>query len=618
MTYNWNNTTSLDYNNLGARVRDDQLFISILLPDLSPEVYEIEAVVVAETDFFKSEEHRVFPLDFQEPELWHTQINLDASWAPQTTPQTTPQKTYLYWYRVHNRSTKVVYDLNVDPFAREFGFGKFSAFTIGLESPPAKVEIPEELKLEQVVLYEINIMEFGGSIQGCIDRLDYLMDLGVNCILVMPVHNIPDQVNWGYLPLGYFGINERFGNRRDFQEFVRECHRREIRVVLDVVFAHTSQEILYHRLYSEINIPSPLSVSGSPNQWGGININYESSEKRVDALPFATRFVQAVIASLAENFDIDGFRFDWVAGYWPTYIDIVSFAKSVFTTKQPILLAELLGKPAAQVALSDSVSNCCYQNDTYECSTALARSTREGMEEPDAAKLYDLGLMRYSADSFQGEPGKLALQYIENHDHRRFVCNFYGDRDKDFDFILENVESTGRCRNEHWSRVQPYLFGMLLSKGIPMLWQGQELCESHWMTEALEGNASISRVKVFRDVRWEYCFDEPGRTIREKVKKCLAMRAKYPEVFCYGGYCFHNDYEKYQSKGLLLFSRSSADRHFLVALNFTDQSQWVELPGFARAESVWGDEDRVSNAGHIEVRSNYAEVMEMFAVRDAG
>ena len=595
MVYNWDNSTLLDFNNLGARVRDDQLFISILLPGLSPEAYEIEAVVVAETTFFKSEEHRVFPLDFQEQGLWHTQITLDASWTPQT---------YLYWYRVHNRSTQAVYDLNIDPFAREFGFGKYSAFTIGLENPPVKVEISEELKLEQVVLYEINILEFGGSIQGCIDRLGYLKDLGVNCVLVMPVHNIPDQVNWGYLPLGYFGIDERFGNRRDFQEFVRECHGLGIRVVLDVVFAHTSQEILYHRLYSEIGVQSPLS--GSKNRWGGINIDYAS--------PFATRFVKAVIASLAENFDIDGFRFDWVAGYWEPHKDIVRFAKSVFTTKQPILLAELLGDPSAEVALSDSVSNCCYQNDTYARSTDLARSTREGMEGPDAAQLEDLGLRRYSADSFQGTPGKLALQYIENHDHRRFVCNFYGDRDKDFDFILENADSTGCYRNKHWFRVQPYLFGMLLSKGMPMLWQGQELCESHWMIEALAGNASISRVKVFRGVRWEYCFDEPGRIIHEKVKKCLAIRAKYPEAFCYGSYYFHNNYEKYQSKGLLLFSRSGADRHFLVALNFTDQSRWVELPGFARAESVWGDElSRVSNEGYIEVRSNYAEVMEMSA-----
>ena len=70
--------------------------------------------------------------------------------------------------------------------------------------------------LEGLVLYELMITEFGGDIDGTIARLDYLADLGVNGIEVMPVSNVSNTVDWGFLPIGYFGVDERFGKRRNF------------------------------------------------------------------------------------------------------------------------------------------------------------------------------------------------------------------------------------------------------------------------------------------------------------------------------------------------------------------------------------------------------------------
>ena len=70
---------------------------------------------------------------------------------------------------------------------------------------------------------------------------------------------------------------------------------------------------------------------------------------------------------------------------------------------------------------------------------------------------------------------KLAVQYIENHDHERFLCNFG----------LINPDEAGNPlflegdRNR-WYMLQSYLIALIMSKGIPMLWQGQELAENYF------------------------------------------------------------------------------------------------------------------------------------------
>src|SRR5207302_2056954 len=80
---------------------------------------------------------------------------------------------------------------------------------------------------------------------GPIDHPDYLADVGVNCIEIMPVSNVALEIDWGFLPIGYFGVDERFGQRKDIQRLVEAAHERGIAVMLDVVYGHTSSSFAY-------------------------------------------------------------------------------------------------------------------------------------------------------------------------------------------------------------------------------------------------------------------------------------------------------------------------------------------------------------------------------------
>ena len=71
-------------------------------------------------------------------------------------------------------------------------------------------------------------------------------------IEVMPLSNVAASVDWGYLPIGYFGVDERFGKRSDFQQMVDVAHQHGIAVIVDVVYGHTGVDFPYYDAYTRL------------------------------------------------------------------------------------------------------------------------------------------------------------------------------------------------------------------------------------------------------------------------------------------------------------------------------------------------------------------------------
>jgi len=80
-----------------------------------------------------------------------------------------------------------------------------------------------------------------GDIPGITQRLDYLQWLGVSAIWLTPVYSSP-QVDNGYDVSDYYAIDPLFGTMEDFEALVAAAHARDIRIVMDMVFNHTSTE----------------------------------------------------------------------------------------------------------------------------------------------------------------------------------------------------------------------------------------------------------------------------------------------------------------------------------------------------------------------------------------
>jgi maltose alpha-D-glucosyltransferase/alpha-amylase len=101
---------------------------------------------------------------------------------------------------------------------------------------------------KEAVIYEVHVKSFFdsnrdgiGDIRGLTQKLDYLQDLGATAIWVLPFYPSPLRDD-GYDIADYYSINPDYGSLEDFQELLREAHRREIKVITELVINHTSDQ----------------------------------------------------------------------------------------------------------------------------------------------------------------------------------------------------------------------------------------------------------------------------------------------------------------------------------------------------------------------------------------
>lgn len=135
----------------------------------------------------------------------------------------------------------------------------------------------------EAVIYEIYMKSFKdtdgdgiGDIRGVIEKLPYLRELGINCIWFTPIYPSP-QIDNGYDVADYYGINETYGGMEAFKELLNKAHEAGIRVVMDMVLNHSSDECLWFREarkskdnpYRDYYIWRDPKPDGSePNNWG--------------------------------------------------------------------------------------------------------------------------------------------------------------------------------------------------------------------------------------------------------------------------------------------------------------------------------------------------------------
>src|SRR5215471_8539592 len=101
---------------------------------------------------------------------------------------------------------------------------------------------------KDAVIYEVHVRAFGdsdsdgvGDFAGLTSHLDYLAQLGVTAIWLLPFYPSPLRDD-GYDIADYDGINPAYGTLRDFKVFLREAHRRGLRVITELVLNHTSDQ----------------------------------------------------------------------------------------------------------------------------------------------------------------------------------------------------------------------------------------------------------------------------------------------------------------------------------------------------------------------------------------
>ena len=152
------------------------------------------------------------------------------------------------------------------------------------------------------VLYELHVGTFTpeGTLDAAIDRLDHLVELGVDLVEVMPVNAFNGDHGWGYDGTAWFAVHEPYGGPAAYQRFVDACHQRGLGVVQDVVYNHLGPSGNYLPVFGPY-----LSSEGS-NPWGDhVNLDGPGSAE-------VRAYVLDNVAMWFEDFHVDGLRLDAV------------------------------------------------------------------------------------------------------------------------------------------------------------------------------------------------------------------------------------------------------------------------------------------------------------------
>lgn len=154
----------------------------------------------------------------------------------------------------------------------------------------------------EMIIYELHVGTFTseGTFEAIIGKLQYLKELGINTIEIMPVAQFPGNRNWGYDGVYPFAVQNSYGGPDGLKRLVNACHKEGIAVVLDVVYNHLGPEGNY---MSEFG---PYFTDKYKTPWGSA-INYDdehSDEVRSYFHENALRWL--------EEFHLDGLRLDAV------------------------------------------------------------------------------------------------------------------------------------------------------------------------------------------------------------------------------------------------------------------------------------------------------------------
>lgn len=106
---------------------------------------------------------------------------------------------------------------------------------------------------------------YGGDIRGIIEKLDYLHELGVECLYINPIFEASS--NHRYEAIDYFKIDQMLGTEADFDELIAQAHQRGIKIILDAVFNHCSSDSIYFDITGKFGDGATQSKTSPYYRW---------------------------------------------------------------------------------------------------------------------------------------------------------------------------------------------------------------------------------------------------------------------------------------------------------------------------------------------------------------
>jgi glycosidase len=370
--------------------------------------------------------------------------------------------------------------------------------------------------LRDGVIYEIFPRHFSvaGNFNGITARLDELKNLGVNILWLMPIHPIGTKFRKGdfgspYSIRDYYAINPDYGTKDDFKKLIAEAHKRDLKVIMDIVANHTAWDsvmMAHPEFYKHDNngkiippVPEWTDVAG---------LNYSSPQLR--------QYMLDMLKYWLKECDVDGFRCD-VAYMVPT--DFWEQARIELKKLKPdiMFLAEA-NKP--------ELLNRAFDVDySWPLLATLNNVLIHGASATDLRRTWE-------EDARQFPKGALHMRITDDHDEARAIARF-GIRGALAASVL-----------------------MFTIDGVPLLYNGMEAGDA---TESGDP-ALFDKLPIY----WQPKERPPFRNIyRDLIKLRRQSSAFHNDRIIW--------LKNADEKNVVTFLREDVQDQFLIAINFANR-----------------------------------------------
>jgi oligo-1,6-glucosidase len=389
-----------------------------------------------------------------------------------------------------------------------------------------------------------------GDLRGIIQKLDYLVELGIDVLWLSPVFESPNDDN-GYDISNYKGIMKEFGSMEDFDLLLKESHNRKIKIMMDLVINHSSDE---HKWFIE-SIKSKTNKYRDyyiwrdgkdglpPNNWGGcfggsvwefepqtqMYYMHSFSKKQPD-LNWKNETLRSEIFGMMKwwlDKGIDGFRMDVInmIGKDQNYPNAIACGTNVladpseFTKNHPIVhdylkemnrevlskydtitVGETPGVTPAQaieyVGTDRNELNMVFQFEHMDIG--------DGPSGKWGTTIFDLSEFKEIMSKWQVElegKGWNSL-YLNNHDQPRMVSRFGNDNE---------------YRTQSAKMLATYLH---MLKGTPYIYQGEEIGMTNVKFNSINDYKDIETLNAYKELT------ESGKKSHDEVMDCIYKRGR--------------------------------------------------------------------------------------------
>ena len=529
-----------------------------------------------------------------------------------------------------------------------------------------------------------------GDLQGIISKLDYLRDLGVDIVWLSPIYVSP-LADQGYDIADYYNIDPRFGTMDDMDELLREAHKRDMYILMDLVVNHCSDEHEWFRKAAEDpdgkygkyfyleRTDDPSTLCNWRSYFGGSvwdklpghddiyylhlfhkkqpDLNWENPELREDVYKMINWWLDR---------GLDGFRLDAIINIkkalpfrnYPADRDdnmasctrMLEDARGIgdflgemrdrcFKPHNAFTVGEVFNQKDEE--LPEFIGDNGYFSSMFDFSETIFGQSRKGWQENVDITPDDYKSCVFTAQEKFNKVGFVS-NIIENHDEPRGVCRYIPEGD-------QSVVSKKMLATVYF-----------LIKGLPWIYQGQELGMENLKISSIEEVDDISSIDSYKVARAQGVSDADALHMIEKYGRdnartpfqwdssenagfttgtpWLRVNPNYTEInladekddadsvfnyyrslIClrkseeYAETLVHGELTPYleEMHNVMAYYRKSKDQTLLIMANYQNEPQMLPLPGSVKKVVLTNTSDPSFTENEISLDGYQAVVLEM-------